>query len=772
MNCIGTRKKEKKNLLSPDDIPGTNRGISNTTTGGGSTKRGSKLKAPSIRSNKTDTKSIKQQPPSKLPSKPLSKQPTTTGSPRSSVDGRLTQHKTSRTSLHSQRSASPLHQQRPTSPNPRRPTSPSASPRNSIYSVRSSIHGATTTATAATSPNSRPTTTNNNTGHSRNSSAVSLKKSPVAQMRQDFDNLKVKYDANEELIAKQQAELELLRQQLATASPPATPSIAINDQPTPPISNSNTLDDIQQTQLLLEKEEILKQKQEEINLLKEKLETNQTTPSIVISETKEEDEKEEALRRQQLLDELNEKEKMLAEKEKELESQRQMIEQDQKQALEQVAQQLEILKVENEDKISQLAIKEKELDHLRHQIHESTSTTTNTNANNEDQTEALKKLQEQLEEQKKAHEESLRQHELEIAEKERLLKEQEESITALREVHGEDVRKLKTLQSGNILKIKQQHKQELTELQKQLEEVEKTKNEQKLSGEEVAKQQQEYLDNELEKILSAFEEAQHNHTVELQNLEQSHQSALSDLQQDHANQLKSLGASQGYVSTKYIPTQAISWPAPQPLSMLRKTSGPNPRQNRVLLASRSNDEPILIPMDTKKVQIYISSVSGNPMIKKNQEHIQQLLNDQQIEYELVDVASSETILQYMKRCNNNGSSEGRAKEVPQLFVGGEYRGQYEDVVKHIDDNTLETLLVAATERQWTETEKKAQLSRMEKQPSTLTTHSPPVRVLPKDIQSISLRKTAHLNDDDEALLKELENELSGKDIDLSELDNL
>lgn len=52
----------------------------------------------------------------------------------------------------------------------------------------------------------------------------------------------------------------------------------------------------------------------------------------------------------------------------------------------------------------------------------------------------------------------------------------------------------------------------------------------------------------------------------------------------------------------------------------------------------------------------------------------QLLKTNGIKYELVDVASSEAALQYMKRCNNNGSNEGRAKEVPQLFVGGEYRG--------------------------------------------------------------------------------------------------
>ncbi|KAI9308476.1 hypothetical protein BJ944DRAFT_236973 [Cunninghamella echinulata] len=766
MVCLGPRKKEKKaNLLSPDDIPGTSRGIS-----GGPTKRGSKLKAPSIKSNK-DAKSIKQ------PQQP-------SASPRSSVDGRLAQHRTSRTSLNSQRSPSPHlqqrspspHQQRPTSPNPRRPLSPpSSSPRNSIHSVRNS--GVPT----STSPHNKNAAATTRPGHSRNSSAVSLKKSPVAQMRQDFDTLKEKNDANEQLIAKQQAELELLKQQLATTSPPATPSfIGSNDQPTPPISGSNTLTDIQQTQALLDKEEELKRKEKELALLQEKLEKEvHPIPSIVINESQQQQEVEEEGEEKnngplddQKLAELNERERLLAEREEALEKQRQQIENEQKLALEQVAQQLESLKVENEDKVTQLALKEKELDDLRHHIQENTSSSNSTTTtDNSDQTEKLKKLQEQLEEQKKAHEESLRQHELEIAEKERLLKEQEQSLVALRQAHEDDVRQLKTHQSGNILKIKQQHKQELSQLQQQLEQVEKTKSEQQLNGEEIAKQQQDYLDNELEKILSAFEQAQHNHTVELQNLEKSHQSALSDLQQTHADQLKSLGNAQGYTSTKYIPTQAVSWPAPQPLSMLRKTTGPHPRQNRVLLTSKTNDEPILIPMDTKKVQIYYSSVSGNPLIKKNQDHIQQLLTNQQVEYELVDVASSEAVLQYMKRSNNNGSNEGRAKEVPQLFVGGEYRGQYEDVVKHIDDGTLETLLVPAAEREWTEAERKAQTSKSE-QHITITSNSPPVRVLPKEIQSVHLRKTTTLKDEDEALLKELENELTEGNIDLSELEHL
>jgi glutaredoxin len=51
-----------------------------------------------------------------------------------------------------------------------------------------------------------------------------------------------------------------------------------------------------------------------------------------------------------------------------------------------------------------------------------------------------------------------------------------------------------------------------------------------------------------------------------------------------------------------------------------------------------------------------------------------LLVINQVNYELIDVASSEKALQHMKRQNNNGNSDGRAKEVPQVFVGGEYRG--------------------------------------------------------------------------------------------------
>ena len=66
-----------------------------------------------------------------------------------------------------------------------------------------------------------------------------------------------------------------------------------------------------------------------------------------------------------------------------------------------------------------------------------------------------------------------------------------------------------------------------------------------------------------------------------------------------------------------------------------------------------------------------------------------MLQANDIKFELVDVAASEAALQHMKRSNNNGLSDGRAKEVPQLFVGGEYRG----VSDHINGTLIICLCV-------------------------------------------------------------------------------
>lgn len=63
-----------------------------------------------------------------------------------------------------------------------------------------------------------------------------------------------------------------------------------------------------------------------------------------------------------------------------------------------------------------------------------------------------------------------------------------------------------------------------------------------------------------------------------------------------------------------------------------------------------------------------------PQIKQRQEHIGHVLSTNNIRFEVIDVAASQPALQYMKRQNNGGSTRGRAKELPQVFVGGQYRG--------------------------------------------------------------------------------------------------
>ncbi|ORX47733.1 hypothetical protein DM01DRAFT_1338957 [Hesseltinella vesiculosa] len=639
-------------------------------------------------------------------------------SPRTS-SATMTQHRqSSRASLNSQHSASPL---------PRRPASPHA------RSTAASPHAGA--------------------ARSRTPSMVSVnssKKSPVAQMRADFDQLKVKNQENESLIVQQKAELDQLRQQLANMSPPSTPGLppaGMYDQPTPPISQSNTLTDIQHTQALLDKEETLKKREQEILHLQQKLEQAQSVPNIVIDDSTnklaELEEKEKQLAERELALEVERKnaekqdeqdrlererkmaelEQQLAERELALNEERQKVDQEKQDALQLVNDQLDKLKIENEDAVTQLAVREQELDSLRQQIKDTESTQTD---------EALEKLQQQLDQQKKDHEASIREHETALAEKEALLKEKEAALTQLQESHNSSLLDLKSKQALDTQSLKLQHQQDILELHDQMEQLKAQGN----TG-DLSKQQQEYLETELEKVLNAFEQTEHDHAAELQDMQQSHQSALSKLEQTHVHELKSFGANQGAISTRYLPVQAVSWPAPQPLSILRKTPGP-----RITKSTTGS----VLPADKSLVQIYVSSVSGNPTVKKNQEELVQLLKSKDIAHELLDVASSDAVLQHMKRCNQQVSPNGRIMDLPQLFVGGEYRGQMADVQEHVEQGQLDKLLVAAVDQPTPE-------SLPEKQ-TPLPTRSPIV------------------TDEDEALFQELEQELALGNINDLDLEHL
>lgn len=137
------------------------------------------------------------------------------------------------------------------------------------------------------------------------------------------------------------------------------------------------------------------------------------------------------------------------------------------------------------------------------------------------------------------------------------------------------------------------------------------------------------------------------------------------------------------------------------------------------------------------------------------------------------MAQSESARQYAKKCNNNGKSTGRIKEFPQLYVGGEYRGQFDDLVRAIDENQLEELLHAAEERQFTSAERaaiqKAELN--EELAAPMRMPAMPTLPLLRPTKSSILKpvKTLKDYDEDEELLMALEKEFNAGNLNLDDL---
>lgn len=139
----------------------------------------------------------------------------------------------------------------------------------------------------------------------------------------------------------------------------------------------------------------------------------------------------------------------------------------------------------------------------------------------------------------------------------------------------------------------------------------------------------------------------------------------------------------------------------------------------------------------------------------------------------MDVAQSEAARQYAKKCNNNGRSDGRIKEFPQIYVGGEYRGQFADLMQAIDDDQLDVLLHAAEERNFTAEERAAiKKAEMDEELAAPMRAMPAVPALPQLRPTRSTNKpvkTLKDYDEDEELLKALEQELSEGKINLDDL---
>ncbi|CEI95694.1 hypothetical protein RMCBS344292_09873 [Rhizopus microsporus] len=623
---------------------------------------------------------------------------------------------------------------------PNRKSPPTSRP----TSIATSVKGATTTTTTAKSRTSVTGTAGNrasvtSTAGNRtsvasiagnrtsvtSSAASTAKKFPISEMKEEVKDLKAKNEENLKLIADQQAELERLKKQL-------------------------------QEQEQESKQEQLLEREKEIEELRSKLEQLNTSPPSNVAQSDKEEE-------------LAQKQRLLEQKEAELEEQKRLME-EKAPEIDQVAQQLEELKQQNLQAVHQLADKEKELEELRSLIKDNEAIN-----KEEDKEAALKKIEDlnqQLEIQKKAHEESLRLHEQALAEKDQLLQEQQKAIDELENNHQEELRKLKTAQSFSILALKKKHKEDKLQLEKQLEEARKEAEQNPTADS---------INEHLEKILQEFEQQEHTHAVQIQDLEESHQHELDNLENHQKDQMNKLKKTQGQKretwTERYLPTEAVSWPHPANVPKLRPTPTLVESKSKTLLRVLGNlpeyqkPEPILTPLDPKKVQIYYSSVSANPVIKRNQEQIQQLLTSNNIKFSLVDVASSETARQYAKRANNNGSSEGRIKEFPQVFVGGEYRGQFKDLVEAIDDEKLDEFLKPAKERQFTDEERAAiQKAELNEELNQQKMMMPPIPTTLPKLKPVNKVKPLKDYDEDEELLKLVEQELmEGKELDFDNL---
>ncbi|XP_013408696.1 SH3 domain-binding glutamic acid-rich-like protein 3 isoform X3 [Lingula anatina] len=85
---------------------------------------------------------------------------------------------------------------------------------------------------------------------------------------------------------------------------------------------------------------------------------------------------------------------------------------------------------------------------------------------------------------------------------------------------------------------------------------------------------------------------------------------------------------------------------------------------------------------TQGIRVYISSVSGNLEIKKQQQKIQMVLSGKKIDAQYIDVSSNDAAKKFMRE------SAGEKSIPPQLFNGEEYLGDYAAFEKAVEDERL------------------------------------------------------------------------------------
>ncbi|KAF7721758.1 hypothetical protein EC973_004152 [Apophysomyces ossiformis] len=337
-------------------------------------------------------------------------------------------------------------------------------------------------------------------------------------------------------------------------------------------------------------------------------------------------------------------------------------------------QDLESSARKNKELAKKLSEKEKELEILRNKAAEKLT-------NKSKRT--IEDLTKQLETQRRNHEESLRAYKETLKRLEATISNHAEATEKLRKAHQEEIRQLQNRHSEKLVAAKVKYNEEIEQVRRQLEEA--------LAREKALSKVN--TDEQLEQILYEFEQASHQYPVDVPQDERDKKQVHSGL----TPQVQSERRPKGWMA-RYLPTEAISWPAPQPLCILRKTEwlqpkDDSPKHARMEVGDDDNDDDDADSDDSgesfstpDKVQLYVSNVCSNAITRKRQEHMKHLLVANHVTFEIVDVTSSTAV------------KSNQMKEIPHIFVGGEFRGYYNDVVRAVDDGTLLDLIKPATRR--------------------------------------------------------------------------
>jgi alanyl-tRNA synthetase len=186
-----------------------------------------------------------------------------------------------------------------------------------------------------------------------------------------------------------------------------------------------------------------------------------------------------------------------------------------------------------------------------------------------------------------------------MAEKDKLLNEQQETLSKVQQAHDNATRRLLWEQKNSLKQLAEAHKREMDKLQRKLTDTER--------------RTMDAVENEVEKVLHEFEIEEHSHILKVEKLERSHKNQISVMARDQKQQIRVLKSRQ-YDETKRFSCRPCSESDPG-LVTLRQTGGLGGSSRRVPAILDAAWSPDLIPADKTKVQVYVSSICSKISVK-------------------------------------------------------------------------------------------------------------------------------------------------------------